>query len=267
MTPYTWTLITWNVLKDFTVSDERFPQFETFVKSMKDKGFRLIPIIDAGVKIEQGYDVYEEGIKNDYFCSDVDGNPFVAAVWPGKCHFPDFLNPEVRKWFGLKYKILTDLGIEGFWNDMNEPAIFYSEKGLKEAIELAKESEHKNLDIYSFFELKDKFNNIMNNLDDHKSFYHQIDGKQVNHYDVHNLFGYNMTRAASEGFTEIDPNKRFLMFSRASYVGMHRYGGIWTGDNHSWWEHVLLNIKNDASFKYVWFPVFRSRHRWVFFRC
>ncbi len=52
-----------------------------------------------------------------------------------------------------------------------------------------------------------------------------------------------MTRAASEGFTEIDPNKRFLMFSRASYVGMHRYGGIWTGDNHSWWEHVLLNIK------------------------
>lgn len=229
--------------KDFTVSEERFPQFQNFVSQMKEKGFRLIPIIDAGVKIEAGYDVYEEGMAHQYFCVDAEDKPFVAAVWPGRCHFPDFLNPEVRLWFGSKYKVLTDLGIEGFWNDMNEPAIFYSEKGLKEAIELAKDSEHKNLDIYSFFELKDKFNNIMNNIDDHKGFYHTLNGQKVNHYDVHNLYGYNMTRAASEGFDTIDASKRFLMFSRASYIGMHRYGGIWTGDNHSWWEHVLLNIK------------------------
>jgi len=229
--------------KDFTISKESFPEFKDFVGKVKEKGFRLIPIIDAGVKIEAGYDVYEEGLKNGYFCVDKDGNPFVAAVWPGKVHFPDFLNKDVREWFGLKYKVLTDLGIEGFWNDMNEPAIFYTERGLKEAIDLAKKSQDKNLNIYSFFDLKDAFIKLSNNEEDYKSFYHNIDGKLVNHDKVHNLYGYNMTRAAAEGFKEIDPNKRFLMFSRASYIGMHRYGGIWTGDNHSWWEHILQNMK------------------------
>ncbi|MCC5909604.1 MAG: alpha-glucosidase [Clostridiaceae bacterium] len=229
--------------KDFTISKENFPNFRDFVNRMKQKGFRLIPIIDAGVKIEEGYDVYEEGIANNYFCLDKKGKPFVAAVWPGKVHFPDFLNPEARKWFGLKYKDLINDGIEGFWNDMNEPAIFYTEEGLKEAIETAETSKNKNLDIHSFFHLMDSFRGISNSLKDYQSFYHRVEGELVNHHELHNLYGYNMTRAAAEGFEEIDPNKRFLLFSRASYIGMHRYGGIWTGDNHSWWQHLLLNIK------------------------
>ncbi|QEK11511.1 DUF5110 domain-containing protein [Crassaminicella thermophila] len=229
--------------KDFTVSKERFPNFKNFVQKMKEKGFRLIPIIDAGVKIEKNYTVYEEGIKNNFFCVDKNGAPFVAAVWPGRVHFPDFLNPDVRRWFGRKYKVLIECGIEGFWNDMNEPAIFYTDRGLKNAIEHAKKSEDENLDIYTFFSLKDSFVNLSNSINDYKSFYHRIDGEFVNHYKVHNLYGYNMTRAAAEGFEEIAPNKRFLLFSRSSYIGMHRYSGIWTGDNHSWWEHILLNIK------------------------
>ncbi|PAB59694.1 TIM-barrel domain-containing protein [Anaeromicrobium sediminis] len=229
--------------KDFTVSDKAFPDFSNFVKKMKDKGFRLIPIIDAGVKIEEGYEVYEEGIKNNYFCTDENGKPFVAAVWPGKVHFPDFLNKDTRLWFGLKYKTLVDCGIEGFWNDMNEPAIFYTERGIKEAIDKAKESEGKNLDIDTFFGLMDTFRNVNNNDEDYKAMYHNMDGKRLNHYDVHNLYGYNMTRSAAEGFEHIDENKRFLMFSRSSYIGMHRYSGIWTGDNHSWWDHILLNLK------------------------
>jgi alpha-glucosidase len=229
--------------KDFTISHERFPNFKAFVEKMKKKGFRLIPIIDAGVKIEKGYDVYEEGVANDFFCVDQDGKPFVGAVWPGRVHFPDFLNPEARKWFGLKYKTLLDCGIEGFWNDMNEPAIFYTDRGLNKAIKKAKKSEDENLNIYSFFELKDTFIKISNNLEDYKSFYHKVKGELVNHDKVHNLYGYNMTRAAAEGFEKIKPNKRVLIFSRSSYIGMHRYSGIWTGDNHSWWDHILLNIK------------------------
>ncbi|WP_432405122.1 TIM-barrel domain-containing protein [Wukongibacter sp. M2B1] len=229
--------------KDFTISEERFPDFKSFVRKVKEKGFRLIPIIDAGVKIERDYDIYEEGVRNQYFCVDEDGNSFTAAVWPGRVHFPDFLNKDVRKWFGEKYKLLTDCGIEGFWNDMNEPAIFYTERGLKEAIELVEKSKNENLNIYSFFKLTDAFKELSNNDKDYKSFYHNIDGKFVNHDKVHNIYGYNMTRAAAEGFEQIESNKRFLIFSRASYIGMHRYGGIWTGDNYSWWEHILLNIK------------------------
>ncbi|AOT71767.1 TIM-barrel domain-containing protein [Geosporobacter ferrireducens] len=242
--------------KDFTIDEKKFPQFKQFVKKLREKGLRLIPIIDAGVKIEAGYGVYEEGVEKGYFCIDAEGKPFVAAVWPGRVHFPDFLNPAARKWFGLKYKVLTDYGIEGFWNDMNEPAIFYTERGLQQAIHQAKRSENENLDIYSFFALKDAFINLSNHPQDYQSFYHQVEGKRINHHQVHNLYGYNMTKAAAEGLQAIDPDKRFLLFSRASYIGMHRYAGIWTGDNHSWWEHILLNLKmmpslNLCGFLYV----------------
>ena len=75
------------------------------------------------------------------------------------------------------------------------------------------------------------------------SFYHNVNGEQIRHDKVHNLFGYNMTRSAGEAFERISPDKRILMFSRSSYIGMHRYGGIWTGDNCSWWSHILLNLK------------------------
>ena len=229
--------------KDFTINEERFPNFGEFLRKMKAKGFRLVPIIDAGVKIEKDYDVYEEGVEKGYFCKDEEGEPFVAAVWPGKVHFPDFLNEEASKWFGSKYKTLIDYGIEGFWNDMNEPAIFYSEKRLEQAIQVAKQSENENLDIFAFFKLKDAFTNLSNSMEDYGSFYHLMSGEKIKHDKVHNLYGYYMTKAAAEGFKEIKPNERFLLFSRASYIGMHRYSGIWTGDNNSWWEHLLLNIK------------------------
>lgn len=229
--------------KNFTVNKEAFPNFDGMVKDMKEEGIRLIPIIDAGCKIEEGYDVYEEGIEKGYYCNDKEGKPFVAAVWPGKVHFPDFLNSDARLWFGKKYKFLVDKGIDGFWNDMNEPAIFYSEKGLKKAYEKVEESKNKNLDIYSFFALKDTFMGLSNSQADYNSFYHNMDGQVIKHNDVHNLFGHNMTRAAAEGLESIDKNKRFLLFSRASSIGMHRYGGIWTGDNTSLWEHLEMNVK------------------------
>ena len=229
--------------KDFTLHKERFPEFEDFVHKMKDRGIRLVPIIDAGVKIEKGYDVYEEGVSNDYFCKDEDGNDYVAGVWPGKVHFPDVLNSDVRKWFGEKYRFLTDKGIEGFWNDMNEPAIFYSEKHLKEVFEKIEEYKSKELDIEEFFAFTGMVAGLSNRHKDYETFYHNMDGQKIRHDLVHNLYGFNMTRAAGEALEKIKPHKRMLLFSRASYIGMHRYGGIWTGDNQSWWSHILLSMK------------------------
>jgi alpha-glucosidase len=229
--------------KDFSLSAERFSDFKGLTKRLKDKGIKIIPIIDAGVKIEKGYKVYEEGIKNNYFTLNKEGKPFVGAVWPGKVHFPDFLNKDARLWFGMQYKSLIEMGVEGFWNDMNEPAIFYSENGIDKAYKKIDELRAQELNIHSFFQLKDSVNNINNSIDDYKSMYHNTEKGIVNHYNVHNIYGYNMTRSASEGFDEIDNNKRFLLFSRASAIGAHRYGGIWTGDNCSWWEHLIMNIK------------------------
>lgn len=246
--------------KDFTVNKETFPDFADFVKKMREKHIHLVPIIDAGVKIEDGYDTYEEGRKNGYFCKEADGEDFVAGVWPGRVHFPDVLNEDARRWFGHGYKVLLDAGIDGFWNDMNEPAIFYSEKHLKEVFDKIDDYKGKNLDIQSFFEFKGMVEGVANNLGDYERFYHratQPDGEAVVRHDhVHNLYGFNMTRAASESFKELVPDKDILMFSRASYIGMHRYGGIWTGDNHAWWSHILLSLKmlpslNMCGFMYV----------------
>ena len=255
--------------KDFTLHEENFPDFAEFVREMKDRNLRLIPIIDAGVKVEDGYDVYEEGVKNRYFCQREDGSDFVAAVWPGNTHFPDVLNAEARAWFGDKYRVLIDQGIEGFWNDMNEPAIFYSPEGIDELKGMLKqflENENYNSGINagtlavaptsdtndsaetenagaSIWPLMGKINALANSKEDYRRFYHTVNGERIRHDKVHNLFGYNMTRAAGEAFERIDPEKRFLMFSRSSYIGMHRYGGIWMGDNKSWWSHILLNLK------------------------
>ena len=256
--------------KDFTLNEKNFPDFPEFVQEMKDKNLRLIPIIDAGVKIEDGYNVYEEGVKNRYFCQREDGSDFVAAVWPGDTHFPDVLNDEARAWFGDKYRILTDQGIEGFWNDMNEPAIFYSPEGIEELKGLLKhflenddhnsgvnagtlavaptsdtnDSAEQDIDSgASIWPLMGKIGGLANSKEDYRRFYHIVNGEKIRHDKVHNLFGYYMTRAAGEAFERIDPEKRFLMFSRSSYIGMHRYGGIWMGDNKSWWSHILLNLK------------------------
>ena len=229
--------------KDFTLNEENFRDFPEFVREMKERGIRLIPIIDAGVKVEEGYPVYEEGVEKGYFCKREDGSDFVAAVWPGDTHFPDVLNPEARRWFGGKYRFLIDQGIEGFWNDMNEPAIFYSREGIEELKETIKRYVQEDMETIPVWELEGLVTGIANNPEDYRRFYHNAGGRMIRHDKVHNLFGYNMTRAAAEAFDRIVPDKRLLMFSRSSYIGMHRYGGIWTGDNRSWWSHILLNLK------------------------
>lgn len=228
--------------KDFTLNPDEFADFPDFVKEMREQNIHLVPIIDAGVKIEEGYDVYEEGIEKGYFCKRADGSEFVAAVWPGETHFPDFLSPDARRWFGDKYKILLDMGIDGFWNDMNEPAIFYTPEGLENAKKMIKDF-NDTPDDTPAFDVLWSLEGLANNPEDYKSFYHNVNGEKICHADVHNLFGYNMTRAAGEAFERIKPDERVLMFSRSSYVGMHRYGGIWMGDNLSWWSHLLMNLK------------------------
>ncbi len=242
--------------KDFTVNEQAFPDFADFCAEMKKEGIHLVPIIDAGVKIESGYDVYEEGVKNNFFCKDKDGNDFVGAVWPGRVHFPDFFKPETREWFGSKYSFLIEKGVEGFWNDMNEPAIFFTDDRLESVINRVNELSKSDMGIYDYFEFTGIVAGISNNIEDYKKFFHTVNGERIPHNKVHNLYGYNMTKAAGEAFESISPEKRILMYSRSSCIGAHRYGGIWQGDNKSWWSHLLMNFQmmpslNMAGFLYT----------------
>ena len=224
--------------RDFSVDTSRFPDLKAFSQRMLSDGIRLVPIVDAGIKVDPGEPVYEDGVKQGVFCTNKEGKLFRGGVWPGMTHFPDFLNPKARKWFGQQYKFYTDRGIEGFWNDMNEPALFYTEytKGPKK------------LDLVVSFLFPRLWKNIKERhlVRDYQSFFHHVDGKTLCHYDVHNIYGGNMIRATSEGLAEL-LDHRYLVFGRSSYIGAGRYGGVWTGDNTSCWEHIPLNMRHMAA--------------------
>ena len=230
---------------DFTVNKERFPDLTKLSADLKAQGIRLVPIIDAGVRVDPNDSTCTEGLEKGYFCKKADGTPFVAAVWPGKAYFADFLRPEVREWFGHKYKALTDCGIEGFWNDMNEPSLFYSPERLRAFLDdMAALREKDNIEQEEFFpRVVGGAMGLMNSPADYASFYHEADGRKVRHEQVHNLYGGSMTRAAGEAFADLRPGQRTLLYSRSSFIGSHRYGGIWLGDNNSSWAQLLANIQ------------------------
>lgn len=230
---------------DFTVNKERFPDLTKLSADLKAQGIRLVPIIDAGMRIDPNDPTCTEGLEKGYFCKKADGTPFVAAVWPGKAYFADFLRPEVREWFGHKYKALTDCGIEGFWNDMNEPSLFYSPERLRAFLnDMAALREKDNIEQEEFFpRVVGGAMGLMNSPADYASFYHEVDGQKVRHDQVHNLYGGSMTRAAGEAFADLRPGQRTLLYSRSSFIGSHRYGGIWLGDNNSSWAQLLANIQ------------------------
>ena len=177
-----------------------------------------MPIIDAGIKVLAGDKTAEEGIENGYFCTKEDGTPFTGAVWPGLSYFTDYLNPEARKWFGHHYQILMDQGIEGFWNDMNEPSIFFTDESIRRTVEsVTRIGVKDSYEIDDWQAVTDAVSGMSNQQQYYDQFYHTVNGKRICHKDVHNLYGYNMTRAAGEAFEDLRPGKRMLMFSRSSY--------------------------------------------------
>ncbi|MCI8818145.1 MAG: alpha-glucosidase [Oscillibacter sp.] len=213
--------------RDFTVNCRRFPNFPDFVARHRKEGLHLVPIVDAGIKIEPGDPVFEEGVKEGHFCKNREGREFQAEVWPGLTHFPDFLQKKTRRWFGEQYRFYTDQGIEGFWNDMNEPAIFSTEYRERDAEPDAVRGDPDQPERH---------------IADFKDFFHQLDdGRRMRNYEVHNLYGAMMTRASGQGLDQL-LDKRYLLFSRSSYIGAHRYGGMWTGDNASTWKMLRQNV-------------------------
>ena len=213
---------------DFTVHKKRFPDFKNFCRVLDARGHHVVPIIDAGIKIEPGNPVFDEGVEKDYYVKNAKGENFGAAVWPGMTHFPDFCRPEARRWFGMQFKALTDQGVRGFWIDMNEPAIFWMDgmpRGERIAVPEAPDALTENSRLTG----------------EYKLMYQQYDGRRVRHFDVHNVFGHFMAMGTGEALSEL-LDERYLLFSRSSYIGTHRYSGMWTGDNNSSWLQLRRNL-------------------------
>ena len=191
----------------FTWDQAKFPQPEKMLADLKEDGFKVVNIVDPGVKQDDDYFVYQEAIDNNYLSTDKYGIPFIGTVWPGDSVFPDFSQSRVREWWGEKNKDFIKSGIAGIWNDMNEPAL------------LEGETQTMPLDIV-----------------------HENDGREIDHAEFHNLYGTYMTMGTREGLLKARPNERPFILTRSGFSGIQRYAAAWTGDNKSFWEHLALSI-------------------------
>lgn len=132
----------------FTTSEKSFPHFASYLASLHSRGYKVITIIDPGVKEDKGYSIYDEGMKNGYFAT-YKGKTYVNEVWPGRSVYPSFNNADVRKWWGDNVGLLSSQGVDGVWCDMNEPASF--REPLPDDVLFGKE-EHKEIhNVYGYY--------------------------------------------------------------------------------------------------------------------
>ncbi|CAN1306361.1 Alpha-glucosidase 2 [Linum perenne] len=194
----------------FTFDQERFPDPRSLTKDLHDMGFKAIWMLDPGIKREEGYFVYDSGSKSDVWVQNANGQPYIGEVWPGPCVFPDFTQSKVRSWWASLVREFVSNGVDGIWNDMNEPAVFKTvTKTMPET-------------------------NIHRGDD-------ELGGCQ-NHLQYHNVYGMLMARSTYEGMKSSNENKRPFVLTRAGFIGSQRYAATWTGDNLSNWEHLQMSI-------------------------
>lgn len=191
--------------KIFSWDKDRFPDPKGMLKTLKEQGFKVVVMCDPGIKIEDGYAPYESGKQEDIFIKYPDGTNYSGEVWPGWCHFPDFTKPEARKWWKENLKAYTELGVEGFWNDMNEIATWG--QMLPELIEF------------------------------------DFEGDKDTARKGRNIYGLQMAKSTYEGTKALMNGKRPFNLTRAGFSGIQRYAAVWTGDNVASEEHMLLGVR------------------------
>ncbi|ELC8340877.1 glycoside hydrolase family 31 protein [Clostridium perfringens] len=200
----------------FRVMTFKTPNFDDaagLISDLKEKGIRTITIIDPGVKVDEEYLVFKRGKEGNHFTKKLDGEMFIGAVWPGDSAFPDFSNKDCREWWKSELKkFISEHGMDGIWNDMNEPCVF--------------NNDHKTM---------------------LESCLHNSDNGVIEHKEFHNRYGFEMSRCSKEAQEELHPNERGFSMTRATYAGGQRYSSVWTGDNMSLWSQMRMSISMNAN--------------------
>lgn len=192
----------------FTWDRRAFPDLKSMADQLHRIGMKLVVILDPGVKVEAGYAAYESGIAEGIFMSYPDGQPAAGVVWPGLCHFPDFSSEKARAWWVQQMQPLLAAGVDGIWNDMNEPLYFGNAK-----------------------------------TDDPPDYVqHHKEGLGGDHAEIHNVYGMLMARASREAVQKHYPDRRPFIITRAGYAGTQRYASSWTGDNRATWDNLRQSI-------------------------
>lgn len=201
----------------FTFNPQNFPDPKALNAELHRKGFRAVYMIDPGVKVDSNYNVFKSGSDNDVWVKRKDGSIYQGKVWPGYCAFPDFTMPHTRIWWGALYKDFLSNGIDGVWNDMNEPAVNTDEDWLPQ---------------------EDKIGTIPYDTP-HRGGGNLPPGP---HLLYHNAYGRLMTESTRKGFLDVYPDRRPFILTRANLLGGQRYAATWTGDNWAGWDHLKLSV-------------------------
>jgi alpha-glucosidase len=198
----------------FTFDPVKFSKPRELFKDLHAQGFRVVCMIDPGLKVDRHYGPYMRAHQRGYFIKDAHGHEYHGEVWPGMCAFPDFTRRDVRAWWADLYKDFMghtdDEAIDGVWNDMNEPAVF---KGPQKSMP----------------------------SDNHHDADEDLGGPGP-HERYHNIYGMQMARATREGILAARPDKRPFVLTRANFLGGQRYAAMWTGDNRADWRHLRWSI-------------------------
>lgn len=193
----------------FTFNPEKFPNPKAVNRDLHLRGFHSTWMIDPGAKVDPDYFVYKSGTENDVWVKTAKGENFHGDAWPGAAAFPDFTYPKAQKWWAGLYKDFLAQGVDGVWNDVNEPQI------------------------------NDTPNKTMPEDNIHRG---GGDLPQGTHLQYHNVYGMLMVRSSREGMLSARPDKRPFILTRSNFLGGQRYAATWTGDNGSTWEHMKLSI-------------------------
>lgn len=193
----------------FTFNPKTFPDPKAVNRDLHLRGFHSAWMIDPGAKVDPNYFVYKSGTENDVWVKTSDGKEYNGDAWPGKAAYPDFTSPKVRNWWKGLYKDFIAQGVDGVWNDVNEPQIFNTPTGT-----MPEDNLHRG-----------------------------GDGLPAgNHLRYHNVYGLLMVKASREGILKARPKKRPFILTRANHLGGQRYAATWTGDNASTWEHLKMSV-------------------------
>ncbi len=191
--------------KIFTWDKKHFPDPNAMIASLKNLGFHVVVMCDPGIKMEEGYEPFESGKKENVFVKYPDGTNYAGQVWPGWCNFPDFTNPKTRDWWANHFNEYVNMGVEGFWNDMNEIATWGNM--LPDLIEF------------------------------------DMEGQKATAREARNVYGLMMSRSTYEGTKKLLKNRRPFNLTRSGFAGIQRYAAIWTGDNVAYDAHMLAGVR------------------------
>lgn len=193
----------------FTFNPQTFPDPAALNRDLHIRGFHSAWMIDPGAKVDSTYFVYKSGTANDVWVKTAQGKEFHGDAWPGACAFPDFTQPKTVRWWADLYKDFLDKGVDGVWNDVNEPQISNTPTGT-----MPEDNKH-------------------------------LGGDKIPagpHLKYHNVYGYLMVKASREGIMKARPQNRPFILTRSNFLGGQRFAATWTGDNASWESHMTMSV-------------------------